>query len=294
MIDVREHQASGLEHLALVTTLLQSARRANPHGGVWEAADLQWSWRRDQHPDPSASTFWIGDDGTAEAAVVFTDWGDHLGCDVLHVGHDSAAALAIVGGRLEAILDTRADAKVEMTIRSDDPALLAAAAALGFVVTEELEMTTTMAAGERPPVGAPPDGFVVESRATRADRPHHMIGRSGADVAERLLECSIYRPDLDLCVVETATGTVAAYGLFWADLVTGVGLVEPMRTEDAYQGRRLASTVLRAGLDRLATAGCDTLRITYQARNEPARRAYIGAGFRPWSECRTYRRASPR
>ncbi len=45
----------------------------------------------------------------------------------------------------------------------------------------------------------------------------------------------MYRADLDLAVY-APNGDIAAYGLFWADPVTGVGLVEPMRTEDAYQG----------------------------------------------------------
>jgi RimJ/RimL family protein N-acetyltransferase len=117
-----------------------------------------------------------------------------------------------------------------------------------------------------------------------------MIGRSPADVAARLAECSLYRPDLDVCVVERATDTVAAYGLFWADLVTGLGVVEPMRTEDAFQGLGLASAVLRAGLDRLAGRGCSVLKIIYHEGNEPAKRAYLGAGFRPQSRSRQYRR----
>ncbi|HKZ25139.1 MAG TPA: hypothetical protein VJ398_05040 [Acidimicrobiia bacterium] len=33
---------------------------------------------------------------------------------------------------------------------------------------------------------------------------------------------------------KTQNGRVAAYGLFWFDLITGVELVEPMRTEEKY------------------------------------------------------------
>lgn len=38
---------------------------------------------------------------------------------------------------------------------------------------------------------------------------------------------------LDLAVYD-GDGAVTAYGLFWADPHTGVGLVEPMRTEGPF------------------------------------------------------------
>ena len=68
--------------------------------------------------------------------------------------------------------------------------------------------------------------------------------------------------------------------MFWADTVTGIGLVEPMRTEDQHQGRGLGRVVLTAGLAALADRGCTTLKISYELDNEPARRLYLGVGFR--------------
>ncbi len=98
----------------------------------------------------------------------------------------------------------------------------------------------------------------------------------------------MYRADLDLAVY-APNGDIAAYGLFWADPVTGVGLVEPMRTEDAYQGLGLARHVLTSGLDRLAAHGCSSLKVSYLEGNDAARRLYLGAGFRPGPTSRTYR-----
>jgi hypothetical protein len=49
-----------------------------------------------------------------------------------------------------------------------------------------------------------------------------MIARNGADVAARLAQCSLYVPELDP-LVQAPDGEVAAYGLFWAEPVTGVG-----------------------------------------------------------------------
>jgi len=81
-----------------------------------------------------------------------------------------------------------------------------------------------------------------------------MRRRSGEAVDARLRQCSLYVPALDLAV-ETGDGETAGYALFWFDPVTKVGLVEPMRVEDAYQRRGLARAMLTAGLDRLAKRG---------------------------------------
>ena len=77
----------GLEYLRCVTSLLQHARSSNPSGGIWEAADLQWWWRRDQHPDPSGQVFWFDGDEPVAAAVV-QNWGDRFGCELLSAEHD--------------------------------------------------------------------------------------------------------------------------------------------------------------------------------------------------------------
>lgn len=146
-----------------------------------------------------------------------------------------------------------------------------------------------MPATERPTVPQLPEGFELTPRSDDATRPHHMIARNGELVAERLAECSLYRPELDLAVY-APNGRLAAYGLFWADTVTGVGLVEPMRTEAGYQRIGLGRGVLAEGLDRLARAGCVRFKVSYLVGNEASSRLYLGAGFRPYSSTRTYRR----
>jgi predicted N-acetyltransferase YhbS len=100
------------------------------------------------------------------------------------------------------------------------------------------------------------------------------VQRNGPDVAERLLRCSLYQPDLDLRV-QTRDGRIAGYGVFWADPVTSVGLVEPMRTEQPFEGRGIASHLLAAGLDLLARRGCTRLKVSNDIG------IYLRAGFRP-------------
>jgi GNAT superfamily N-acetyltransferase len=127
------------------------------------------------------------------------------------------------------------------------------------------------------------------STADRSADPHHMATRNGPQVAARLQECPLYRPELDL-YIEGPDGDVAGYGLFWADPVTRVGLVEPMRTEDRHQHKGLGKHLLCAGLERLALHGCTRLKVTYLTDNEPARLLYTGSGFHPRTPSLTYKR----
>jgi ribosomal protein S18 acetylase RimI-like enzyme len=116
-----------------------------------------------------------------------------------------------------------------------------------------------------------------------------MRQRSGEEVETRLRQCSLYDPGLDVAV-ETADGQAAGYALFWFDPVTEVGLVEPMRVEDAYQRRGLARAMLTAGLDRLANRGARRLKVGYAT--DIARALYVSAGFRVTTTSTTYVMAS--
>jgi GNAT superfamily N-acetyltransferase len=278
--------ATGPGYHSLVTSLLQRIRAGEPAAGVWEAADFQWSWRIDQHTDSQRQTFWLDASRSPVAGIVFTAWRGDLAVDVMWASEHHEIAMnqvwPVVAKKVSAL-----DCSLHTTLVDGDP-LIEAFGSLGFVAMEEVAVTTTMAATERPAASQLPSGFSLGNRVD-ADAPHHMIARSGPDVAERLQECSLYRPDLDL-VVYSAEGDVAAYGLFWADPVTGVGMVEPMRTEDAYQGLGLARCVLTAGLDLLAQAGCATLMVTHLEKNPTARHVYLSTGFQPQNTSRTYRR----
>lgn len=283
---MRRIEAAGLQYLELVTRLLQRIRLADPTGGIWEAADLQWWWRRDQHADPRSGVFWLDDEEPVAAAVV-TDWGEVLGADV--VALDDDVRLGVAWPALVERLGAVGDRRVEMAVNDGDAAMAAAAVTAGFALDGPDAMPCWLDAADVPAATPLPDGFELSDRARLAGRPHHMIRRSGADVAARLAECSLYRPDLDLAVV-APDDTIAAYGLFWADPVTGVGLVEPMRTEDAHQGLGLGRAVLTAGLQRLAAAGCARCKITYLTDNDVSRGLYLSAGFRPGPVDRSYAR----
>jgi GNAT superfamily N-acetyltransferase len=283
---IRETRAAGLGYLALATELLHRARLADPTAGLWEAADVHWWWRSPRSSDLIEQLFWVDGDGPV-AAVLLTDWGRVWGCDPIVVPHMSEAPLSVVCSRALDLIETLPLATAEVLARDDDAGMLAILADAGFAATEERSGVTWMASADRPAVPAVPEGFRLVDRAQSADRPHPMQGRNGGDVEGRLRQCSLYDPELDLAV-EAPNGDIAAYALFWFDPVTGVGMVEPMRTEDQYQRRGLARVLLAAGLDCLAARGAQRLKVGYDT--EAARNLYVGVGFRVTATSRTYQR----
>lgn len=276
---------SGTAYLAMATELLHRVRLADPTAGLWEAADLQWWWRRARAFDEQGQLFWTDGQGEPVAGVIFTDAGEGRACqcDVIVVP-DHAAKM--FGGLWQRALSRMAELgidSVEVTVRDDDTMMLDAIAAAGFTATGETGTSSWLNPAGRPGVVPLPDGFRLSSRALTAGRPHHMIARNGADVAARLARCSLYDPELDL-LVQAPDGSVAAYGLFWADPVTGVGLVEPMRTEQEHWRKGLARHVLVTGLDLLAARGCTRLKVS---SGHPL---YLSVGFTSMAPDRTYLR----
>ena len=239
---IRELRASGLDYLRLVTELVQRARLADPEAGLWEAADLQWWWRMPRRSDSIDQLFWVDGDGPVAAAVL-TDWRGEWGCDPIVVPGVPSPALATVWAGAVATIDALGLEAVDMLVRDDDHELLGLLAADGFVAGDDRGGITWMDAGTRAEVAAVPEGFALVDRAREGARPHPMRRRNGDGVEDRLRQTSLYDPSLDVAV-ETADGEAAGYSLFWFDPVTLVGLVEPMRVEDAWQRRWLARALL--------------------------------------------------
>ena len=274
---VRRELLRGLKRLNATTTVLQRARLADPLTGMWEAADVQWWWRRPRTTDELALPVWFDEVGPVAAAGL-TAWNDAWQVDVFAVPSivDEeevwAATLAATTGYPEGEGDGEA---LKLLVRREDVLLADLAIESGFSMTDELSGTSWMDADDRPPP-AKVDGFTIVDRVARADRPHPMIARNGELVEPRLRQCSLYDPTLDLAV-EDADGRVAGYALFWFDHTTLVGLLEPMRVEDEYQRRGLARMLLTNGLDRLARKGARRLKVGFET--DAARNLYLDAGF---------------
>jgi GNAT superfamily N-acetyltransferase len=281
---IDEVQAKGLDSLALATELLQRARLADAKAGVWEAADLQWWWRKPRRSDAIDQHFWIDDEGPV-AGVVLTDWGSAWACDLIVVPGVRTVPLSALWRHAVETVEALGIESVDVRVDDDDVELVDLLIGAGCVAGDD-DGTAWMDAPERADVTPLPEGFVLVDRARETTGPHPMRHRNGEQVEARLRQCSLYDPALDVAA-ETPGGQVGGYALFWFDPVTRVGLVEPMRVEDEYQRRGLARAMLTAGLDRLAARGARRLKVSYATA--AARSLYVGAGFRVTSTSTVYR-----
>jgi GNAT superfamily N-acetyltransferase len=150
----------------------------------------------------------------------------------------------------------------------------------GFAIKEDGLVETWMAADARPEISPLLEDYRLSSRLDTMGRAHHMIERNGPDVEARLRQTSLYRPDLDLLVLDRDDNH-AASALFWYDPETATGLVEPMRTEDAHLRRGLARHLLTTGVDLLAGAGAARIKICFEPDNPASSGLYLSVGFEP-------------
>jgi predicted N-acetyltransferase YhbS len=288
-VSVREVRAAGLEALMLATELLQRARRADPQAGLWEAADVQWWWRKPRRSDDVEKLFWIDDEGPVAGVLLTSETNEAWQCDPVVVPRASGLEPGVVWRRALEHAAKHSAKGFEVPVSDDDRTFQELAKRSGFTVGFQ-DSTAWMDAADRPAVSTPAEGFVLIDRAQRRDAPHPMRHRSGDSVAQRLDQCPLYDPALDLAV-ETADGRVAGYSLYWFDAATKVGLVEPVRVEDKFQRRDLARAMLSAGIDRLVTRGARRVKIAYAT--DAAGALYQGVGFRRTSTSTWYVPSQP-
>ncbi len=278
-VSVREVTAAGREALMLATELLQRSRLADRQAGLWEAADVQWWWRKPRRSDGVEQVFWVDSQGPVAGALL-TSWTDDAWqCDPILVPRVSGLEPEVVWARALEQIGVHAVGEFEVPVRDDDLALKELVEGSGLVAGDPYSIAW-MNAADRQSVQSLPEGFALADRTQRRDTPHPMRHRNGDGVEERLGQCPLYDPELDLAV-ETVDGRVAGYSLYWFDPVTKVGLVEPVRVEDEYQRRGLARAMLTAGIDRLATKGAQRVKIGWGT--EAAAALYQSVGFQPTS-----------
>jgi predicted N-acetyltransferase YhbS len=266
---------TGKEFLSAATDLLHRVRLEGPYEGLYEAADIQWWWRKENYGSiPDHQLFWFDTAGNAVACLLRQDGNDEWANDFMWLPSAKAVVEAKVIPEVIAIISD-VDKPSSIFVREDDNVMRHALQAAGFAQSGEVLVQAELV--QDPPKTALPPGFYLTSRVEDT-LPHHMIKRNGAQVATRLAECSLYRPDLDLCIRD-ASGEVAAYVLFWMDEVTKVGLVEPVRTETQFQRLGLARHLLAEGISRLRDLGAIWIRVNHFASNPAATNLYHRCGF---------------
>ncbi len=286
---MRQALLSGLERLHAVTELLQRVRLEDARAGVWEAADPQWWWRRPRLSDGVATPVWFDDAGQPIAAALLTAWPHAWWLDLIRLPGLPLPLDDLAGPGWAELERLEGAPVIEALVLAEDEKLAAWFTGRGFTAAEE-SWSGWMAVADRPVVRDLPMGYQLVDRAARgADvAPEHpMAGRNGPDVEVRLRQTTLYDPHLDLAVL-APDGLVAGYALFWNDPVTGVGLVEPVRVEDAHAGRGIGYAMISAGLERLAQAGATRLKIGWES--DRAGELYTRLGFTDVDTVVMYRR----
>lgn len=285
---IEEIKASGIEALDLATQLLQRARLADRQSGLWESADVQWSWRIRRRSDDAEKLFWIDDEGPVAGILLTSSPDGSWQCDPVIVPNVSGPAPGNVWERALEHAATHSWNGFDIPVCDEDRTFQQLARKSGFTAVYG-DSTAWMDATDRPEVLDMPEGFVITNRSGRGNTPHHMSGRNGDAIAERLEQCSLYDPVLDLAI-ETTDGQIAGYSLYWFDPITKVSLVEPVRVEDDFQRRGLARAMLTIGLSRLVARGAQRIKVSYET--DAAGALYLGAGFRQTSTATWYRAPS--
>lgn len=288
MNEPREVIRSGVHYLSAVTDLLQRGRGLHPTKGLYEAGEVQWWWARERPTDNLGQLFWFDGQGRPTAAAIITDWREWVTLDVIVLPDAHPGWVEQVVERGLAHAAECGFEKVQLEIDRVDGVLRGVVIGHGFKIEEPEELVESwMSAAARPDISLLPDGYRLATRSETNERPHHMIERMGPTVEQRLNQTSLYRADLDLLVLDS-DGHLAASGLFWFDPETATGVVEPMRTEDEHQQRGLARHVLTAGVDLLAKAGAERIKICYESDNPASGHLYRSAGFEPVKQTDVY------
>jgi GNAT superfamily N-acetyltransferase len=272
----RISERTGLSYLDDVTVLLQRVRQEHPTAGPWEAADLQWWWRLPRSTDNQLQVFWYDEHGPVASAVT-TDWGSSTWLDLIVVPSVRYDLIRQVFDRgLEQSGARRSP--VEMLVGDEDDVLIEVLEHAGFQ-PEQADTTAWMEAASAPDLTRLPDGYSLESRADNSS-PDHPFELMTREVENRLSQTSLYRPELDLTVIDEH-GHGAANALFWLDPSTGIGLIEPVGTSEAHRGRGLARHLISAGIQGLVAAGSERIKVSWELDNEPAAALYLASGFKP-------------
>jgi len=279
---MREETRTGVDYLNTVTSLLQRVRNAHPTKGLFEAADMQWWWGIPRSTDSVPQLFWFDEHSQPVAAVIATDWGDEIAIDPMVMPDATPEWVAHVIERGLAHAGELGVEAIDITIDRDDHLQRDLLLGHGFTLQQNHKdyVECWMAAADRPEISPLAEGYRLLTRAETTERPHHMIAPTRPDVEPRLRQTSLYRADLDLVILDEHDD-VAAYGLFWFDPDTAIGMVEPMRTEEAHQRRGLARHVLTAGVSRLVTLGAERVTIVFLPDNPASSGLYPDVGFVP-------------
>lgn len=286
----------GAEYLEQITDLLVRIREEDPLGGPWDAADLQWWSRSGAYDDSACLRFWREPSAPPSICALFPTVGAAMIATCSWTTSSRAMALECV--LPEVLSNVRAIARerrlsIELEALESDLEWRQLLERQGFspVAGGSVQAVVLTSDAAAPP-WSDSSLRMGDDTSRAAHQPHPLSKRCGPDIHPKLLACSLYRPELDLSV-RTPEGDVVAYCICWADFKNRFALLEPMRTETAWQRRGLAAALIAEQARRLKALGIECLKVNYAIGNPAAERLYAKARFVPRFKRVAYRWSCP-
>ena len=285
---IRHETLEGDTWLPLTTRILQRLVAEDTMAPLWEPGDMSWMYATVADPNRLRATAWRVGDADPQLVTVEQQYrltpGKTPNVEVMLIGDVRAGSpsreqiwphvvptLADSGLYPDAAMLVQVDAR-DQRMRTD-------LEGIGYRANPDDDYVQFARHPTAVPDALPlPDGWRFADMTEPSDGEHHLAKRSGPDVHARLQASPCYDPSLDLRVV-TDDGAVAAYCLMWHDAPSRSGEFEPVRTEDAYQGRGIGKALLIEGFRRLMARNVTTIKVISERTNTASMALYQRVGF---------------
>lgn len=274
----------GLAYIDKVTELMLSIRAKDKYAGLYEAADLQWWWSLDRFnniDDPDRLLFWLDDEEKPLAVLVLYEGKNRWDHEFMYLPDiNNIAKKRICWNVLEIINSFKTSKPIYTVVHEHDREWRSMLESNGWHYANQDMVQMEQKSTYIPEVPSLPEGMYFHDETQRNSKlyQHHLCKRGPEAIAERLKQCSLYRPDLDLAI-KTNDALVAAYCVCWVDQQNNIGIFEPVRTEDKFQKRGLGSALLMEGIRRMNRLGATSIKISHEFENAAAKALYTKVGF---------------
>lgn len=282
---------SGLDYLQEVTAFMLQCRREAPLAGMWDAADVQWWWRDDVYRDPNQQMFFEDERGRTLGFILLSSAHNTFDYELLP-GLEREQAREIFGWGLDELeqIEQRNARSASVFVKAEHLMFRDMVERAGFNKTATAYVQTALELDGSLPSVPTPKGYRVRSLLTSdLVQGAPPVLRISAEKYARVSATPLYQ--LDLHLVVTAPGpTIAAECIGWLDAESGVGVFEPVRTDEAYQQQGLAKALMAQGLKRMQALGVKWAKVSHQRSNPAAASLYGSLGFEKTFERLVYTR----
>lgn len=285
------HGYAGLDYLTKATAFLIACRLQDPHGGLWDAADIQWWWREDDFRDRAHQLFFEMPDGTPRAMLLLSPTCGTFDYELMPGEQDNDLGQQVIHTGMTWLEEQRSPTSPpNFFLKADHHALRRLAEAHGYRAAPDALVQTHQTLPSTLERATLPEAYavrpiqhddIIDGRQPVLTTPHSDI--------ERLGHTSLYDSQHHLVVTDEDDQAVAEC-IYWTEPTTRIGLIEPIATHPAHRRRGLAKAMLTHALQDMRHQGTTIAKVCHASSNLPAATLYHALGFRPRSELLRYTR----